>query len=582
MTNPITVVLLISAITFFLLAFEIIKSDVLAIMLICALAVCGILDGEQAVKGFSNASTLTVMNMFIISEAVFKTGALNILTEKIYSWSADNKSRALALLLVFTGVSSMFINNTAVVAIIIPVVFELSKKLEISASKLLMPISFISMLGGACTLLGTSTNLLANGILKNKGLEAFEIFSFFEIAIFLLVFGFLYLYFLSDFFIPSRRGEKGLEDDYEMNNYISHIKVLEGSEFIGRNINDSFFSDEIGIEILSKEKKDSGLIIEKDDFLKVKSDAETIANLSKEKTVLVFIGDTSNSGFSDSGEKVLVESIIPSGSELEGRYLSQSQFLDDFDTHILAIRQRKNLKRWDVNKVRFKAGDSLLIYIPKVKIDALRKSNFFWILQEMDEKSFKKSKMKYALMILLFTVLIPVLTKVSILISSFLAVTFILLLRILSPNEAYKAVRWPIIFLLAGLIALGKAMDQSGAAKYLSDMVIDLVLPYGNFAVILCYFSLSTLLTSFMSNNASVALMVPLAIFTAQEIDIELQKLVLAVMFGASMSFLTPIGYQTNLMVYNVGHYQFKDFMRLGAPLSFLTVLLGSLILYYV
>lgn len=581
MSFDVVVVCLLAVFALTLFVMELIRADLVAIIVMTGLALFGVITPDEAVSGFSNSATLTVMNMFILSAAIFKTGALNLVGEKILDVSKNSVKKAGLLLMLLVGITSMFINNTAAVALLIPVTLQMCKKADWSPTKLLIPISFASMFGGVCTLVGTSTNLLANGILRDKGYETFSMFSFFHYGIVFFVVGILYLYFVGNKFIKPRRKFQNIERSYELEKFISVVEVLKDSPVIGKNINVQAPLKDFGVEILYKEEESekSSNIIKEGDLLRVQADVDALDNLTKEQGFKIVSPSTGDINEERLGERQFIEVVVAPGSRIEGKFFSDIDFFDDYHAEVVAIRQRRGIVHKELDRILLKSGDTLLMLIPKHKADILRASNLFVVIKEPERRDFKIDKMFPALLILSIVILLAALNIVPILISSFAGVSAMVLLKVINLSDAYKAVDWSVIFLLAGLLALGKAMDRSGVAEMISTGLVNYVGPYGEMTMIAAFFILTVSMTSFMSNNASVALMTPLAIYSAEGLNLDPQTLVLSVMFAASMSFLTPVGYQTNMMIYNVGQYKFKDYLYVGAPLCFIFLILASFLL---
>lgn len=576
MTTDMIIVFTLAIIAIVLFISEKLRSDIVGLVILTCLAGFQVIDVETAFAGFSNSATLTVLAMFVLSEAVAKSGMLDKLKEIVLQFSKDSFFRCSAALMVCSGVLSMFINNTAIVALSIPVVIEICREKRWSASKILMPISFASMFGGVCTLIGTSTNLLANDIIAKNGLKAFSMFDFFKEGFIFFIVGLAYL-FLIQRFIPQRKSDESLEEQYEIESYLFKVKVLEGAPLIGKYIYDLAATEDLNFEVLAKITGSSRSVISVGDELKVRSDVETLQDIQKsEKFEIIHYGDSHVDQKTKSED--LIEAIISPHSNLDGAKLSNIELFEEFNAKVVAIRQRKGLVRARFNNIRLRSGDSILLFIDKSKKSALRSTHNFVIFQSPNKSSQRRDKIPLVLATLIFVVLSAAFNIFPILLASFMGIIVLLLFNALKISEMYKAINWQVIFLLAGLLALGEAMVESGGADYIANQ-LNLGLNGQSKAVIAgAFFALSSFLTAFMSNNASVALLTPIGVYSANYLGVDSRELLLAVIFGASISIFTPIGYQTNMMVYNIGQYKFKDFFVVGMPLTLIYIALAGFV----
>ena len=551
---------------------EVIRTDLLAILVAILLVIFGIIPSEDVLKGLSNPATLTVLAMFILSEGVFKTGIINKLGLKIYNLSNDSLKRATIIIMIFVGVVSMFINNTAAVALMIPMVMDISKRGNWSPSKLLIPLSFASMFGGVCTLIGTSTNLLANSFLIEKGYEPFSMFSFTSEGLIFFFSGIVFLMFLGGYLIPSRREAKDLTKVFDLAKYLIEVKVKKNNDLIGKNVEERDLNSKFEIINIVNRK---GNIVKEGDVLRIRIDFEGIKEIFSTDLFEIITRKNISDEDLDTANQILVEAVIGPRSKLIGKQLARLKRYQYFASKVLAIRHHQHIEHESPLRKKLEAGDSLLLSIKKENISRLEDSGLFTLFYEKNSDTFNPKKTSLALSIFLGMIAATKLALLPIHISAILSACLFILFKIIDFDEAYEAVDWKIIFLLAGLLSLGSAMDSSGTTAWIGTQLKTYLQGQNSAVIVGTFFSITMILTAFMSNNASVALMAPLAIYSAETLGIDVHNLVLTVMFASSMSFMTPIGYQTNMMIYSVGNFKFSDFVKVGVPLCVLFVILA-------
>lgn len=533
---------------------------------------------EDALAGFSNTATITVLAMFILSSAVQKYGFVQVLGEKIQSLSDGNVTLRYFIVIATAALIAGILNNTPVVAIFIPLVVGLSRKINASPSKILLPLSYASMMGGTLTLIGSSSNLLASGISERLIGKPFTMFEFTSLGLVVLIFGMAYLMTFGRKLTPARiKPLKDITESYKLNDYLTVVKVKEDSVFTGKTLQDSFEDIDYEFSILDiiREEKDPGYNperrkIRKGDRLIISGEEEAIVGLTEEYGVELLREDRLRQRDieEDESEKELIEVIIPIGSAVIGRELDDLDFSKRYNSILFSIRRRRNVSYRDMKSKVLKAGDVLLLKGDRSSFDALSEDQNFIVVRKTDIKDYDKKKMIASLSILIGVIVVTIIGFLPIVISALLGVVIMISTGLIKPNEAYESVDWSVIFLLAGLIPLGIAMEKTGTATFIANQLINISIGMPNIVILGIFYLLTALLTNFLSNNASVILMIPIGIEIASQIGANPFAFVLAVTFAASTAFLTPIGYQTNLMVYGPGGYKFSDYFRVGAPLQ--------------
>lgn len=584
MSFEIIFVFVLLGIALFLFSTDYVSFDIAAIIILALLMVSGILNPQQALAGFSNPATLTIAAMFILSEGLRKTGILNRVSDIFTKKIEQNYWSGLFQTLVFVSFCSAFINNTAVVVIFIPVMMKIAERIDISPSKLLMPLSFAGIFGGICTLIGTSTNILVSSIAESSGLDAFSMFEFSPVGIIFLAAGFIYLFSIGIKMIPNRRENEELTKGFKMQAYLTDVIVNEGSKLVGETFDEEKLTQKLDLDVIRifKSGSDSSaqrtnVEIEKGDILRIRGSAEEINKLLISNNVSLKPTQEWTDVDLKQGRDALVEAAVAPDSSLEGQTLNSINFYDRFGAVPLAIRQHSKIKQEDLGNLKLSGGNSLLLSMSNDRVQEIDKDRSFVVSSEVGVSTFRKEKIYYVLPILFGVVAAAALNLSPIVVSAIIGVILMILTGCLSTEEAYSAVNWKVILLLAGVIPLGTAMEQSGAAALLADQMIALLSGLGPRAVMSGFFLLTMGITAIMSNNASAALLAPIAIQTASALGVNAEPFLFAVTFAASLSFITPFGYQTNTLIYGTGQYKFSDFTKVGLPLNILFWIIATI-----
>ncbi len=589
------IILTFSVLTLALIAFifEWLPVDLTALIITIVLMLLGLVTPEEGIAGFGNTATITVMAMFILSAGVTRTGAIQVVRDLLMKWGGKTISQKIFLMGVIVGPISAFINNTAVVAIFIPIIEDWSHKQGVSVSKLLMPLSFASILGGTLTLIGTSTNILASGLSQKLGYGEFSVFQFTGLGAIILVVGLAYLAFFTPKLLPNRKKAENdsLSQSYELDDYVTEVVVSETSSLIGRTLRTSEFQRKFDIDVLElihegihfpppiADKK-----ISAGDILIVRGSREVLLQIKEKKEIEIlpdikFSQESLDAELNTEQDKV-GEVLILSNSRLIGSTLKDLRFRQRYNATVLAIRRGQDLIRDRLGRVPLHFGDLLLVQGPKQSFLGLQTTRELLVLEQKDAENLREDKAINAIAICLGVILASAFNLIPIMVSALTGVILMVLMGILKPGEIYGAVRWDVIFLLAGLIPLGIAMDKSGATALLADQLLIVGTHLSGYWILTFFYIVTSLLTAVLSNNAAVLLMIPLGIEIAKSLGMNPFSIMFAVTFAASNSFMTPIGYQTNTMVYGPGGYKFIDFIRLGTPLSMLmTVITPALII---
>nr|WP_188977066.1 SLC13 family permease [Halocalculus aciditolerans] len=585
------------ALALFLFVTELLPIDVTAILIMVLLTVLPWTEVsvQEGISGFSSTATVAVLAMLILSTGISQTGVVQILGRKMAAFAGDSRLRQLGATVGVAGPVSGFINNTPVVAILVPVISDLAHKGNTSPSKLLLPLSYASMLGGTLTLIGTSTNLLASDVAERLLGRGFSMFTFTGLGLIVLVAGTIYLMTIGHRLIPERvPAKEDYIEEYQLQNYVTEVVVREDAAIAGKTVaeavDESRFDADIIQLVRDSETYFEGIAskrIRPRDILTVRTDRETLEAL-RELDGLDLVGTppTDAELEADEDAQTLVEIVIQSGSSLLGETLTTSSFRQRYDASVLAFRSRGETVRQRLDDVELRVGDTLLVQAPADSIDRLSVNSDFIVAHESETPNYRTRKIPHAVAIILGVVgfvglpwpMLASLTGVdalaaldfSIVQTALAGVVAMVVTGVVKPGEIYDGVDWSVIFLLAGVIPLGIALEQTGAATFLGSLVA----LTGNYlpviGVLWVFYLFTGLVTNVISNNASVVLMIPVAIETAHEVGSNPFAFVLAVTFAASTAFMTPVGYQTNLFVYGPGGYKFSDYARVGGPLQLL------------
>ncbi|MDV3352610.1 SLC13 family permease [Leptolyngbyaceae cyanobacterium CCMR0082] len=575
----------VTAVALLLFIVEWLPADITALGVMVALMVLGLVSPQEGIAGFSNSATITVMAMFILSAGIARTGALQQASNWLIQWGGKTCRRQIFALGLIVGPISGLINNTAVVSVFLPIIEDFCQQHRISPSKLLMPLSFATILGGMLTVVGTSTSVLASGLSDQLGYGEFSLFQFVELGAVIFVVGLLYLTFIAPFLLPNRDvSGNSLSQEYGLKEYVSEVVVTPRSSLVGQTLQSSQLQRRFDLDVLEIIRNDNhfpqplgdkslcaGDILlvraRQHDLLKIR-DGEGIEILPD-----VQFGQKSWQADLSSGQEGVAEALVIANSNLVGSTLKELRFRQRYNVTVLAIRRGQDLVRERMGKVRLKFGDLLLVQGPKQSLLGLQTSRDLLVLEQRDLESLRSDRANLAMGIGVGVVAVAAFTPINILVSALAGVMLMILTGCLKPGELYQAVRWDVIFLLACLIPLGTAMESSGATALLAQQLISIGGSLSGYGLLSALYVLTTVLSSILSNSAAVILLLPVGLRVASELGLNVFTVMFVITFAASNSFMTPIGYQTNTMVYTAGGYRFLDFVRVGGPLSLLLAL---------
>ncbi|CAN5580113.1 SLC13 family permease [soil metagenome] len=544
---------------------------------------------REAISGFSNPATITVMAVFILSAGIQRTGAINVISRYMISWGGTGERRQLLTIQAVAGPSSAIINNTAAVAILIPAVIRMGREASRSPSKLLIPLSFGSQLAGIITLIGTSTNILASELADEAGIGGFGMFEFASMGLIIFALGTVYLVFVAPYLLPDHDTGGALDQQYRVRDYLSELLVPEGSDLIGNTIADAELRQKYGIQVLEILRIDQrrlmvrpDTVLQAGDVLIVAASAEQLVAIRDQSGLMI----EAQARLEDDDELPediqLVEVVIGPNSDLIGGTLISTNFRNRYDTTVIAMRKEGEVIRERFGRVRLSFGDTLLLQGPPSAIERIHRERGFIVTEEPEIETFRTERIPVAGAILAAVILFATFGGQPIIVTAIIGAVLMVLTGCLTMRELHESIRWDVLFLLAGMIPLGIALENTGGADWLADIAISTSDYLPNLGVLAVFYVVTSLLTATISNNAAVVVMVPVGVVAAQTLGADPRAFVLAIMFAASTSFATPIGYQTNTMVLGPGGYSFFDYLRVGGLLNIILAAVTPVVIWFV
>jgi di/tricarboxylate transporter len=581
----ITLTLLILLIAITLFATEWIPMDLVSLMVLLAVGLTGLVTPEEALSGFSNPAVITVAAMFVLGAGISHTGAISTLGEHLIRVTGHSQPLMIASIMGTVGLFSAFINNIGATAVLMPVVLSIARRSKVPASKLLIPLAFGSLLGGVCTMIGTPPNILINSLLQEYTGQGFRIFDFTPLGIVLLACGIGYMSLFGYKLLPLRKSGT-LTEAYQVKEYMTEVEILDGSPLHGRTIGQSMLESELKMKVralLRNRRKyprpQRNRKLRVGDILFLEGDPQGILKVRKEKGLAVVPERDNPLPGVQEREIVVVEASLTSTCDMVGKTLRQERFAETHGLTVLAIWRSGAPVVRKVDHVILRFGDVLLLQGSEERVRHLARGHGFLVLGGVDPAPYRPRLAPIAMATIAGVILMSVTGLAPIALAAVLGSLIMVLSRCLTIKEAYDSIDWPIILLIAGTLPLGHAMDNSGAAKLLADMIIGGVGSFGPWVVLAAVFLLTFCLTEVMSHAAAAVLVAPIAYNTAIEMAVSPRPFFMAVAVAASMCFMTPISHQSNALVMGPGGYRFFDYTRVGAPLNLLVWIVATLLI---
>jgi di/tricarboxylate transporter len=545
--------------------------EVVAMAGAALMIVLGILPIDEATKTLSNSAPWTIAFMFMIMGALMRTGALQAVSGLAERHAEQHPARTIGLLYLVVVVGSAFMNNTPVVAVMIPIFMQLAKTFGTSPSRYLMPLSHFTILGGMLTLIGTSTNILVDGVVQKQGLTHFSIFEISPVGLAITLTGGLFMAFFARRLIPERQSMGVLLGDRRKVKFFTEVAVPEGSGLIGRRVTDVEIFKRDGVRLVDVLRGDASLrrdlvsvVLEQGDRVVLRTEMAELLHLQQRKDVRLV--DKLSSVQTET-----VEVLITPGCRLIGRTLGELRLRRRYGVYVLAVHRRNQNIGRQLDDLIVQVGDTLLLEGAAEDITRLAQDVDLVDVSKPSAKPFRRSHMPLAIAALLAVVTLSALDVAPILVLSMLAVTLLLVTRAVDPDEALHAIDGRLMAMIFGMLAVGEGLNSSGAVQMIVDTVAPFMRDLPPVVALAAVYFLGLVLTEFLSNNAVAVLYTPIAMQLALSLGLDPRPFAVAVMFSASVAFATPIGYQTHMMVYGPGGYKFTDFVRLGLPMDIIT-----------
>lgn len=585
MTQENILVLAILAVAVILFVSEKLRVDLIAMLVLITLSLTGLVTIEEAFSGFASPAVITVWSVYIVSGALFRSGVADTLANFMLRLAGENYLRLLFVIMLTIGVMSSFMNNIGAVAILLPAVVSVARKIDVAPSKLLIPMAFTSLLGGKMTLIGTPPNILATSIMESYGgLEPFGFFDFTPMGAIVLGVGILYFMLIGNRLLPNRTPGGDLSESYQILDYLSEVRVGESSSLIGRTLPESQLGQKYDLNIVQIQRCDEGLLVPLQDpvlmagdVLLVQGSSQNILQASQELS-LETIQDWKFEELSQESQAMVEVTLSPT-SQMQGKTLKQSDFRARYGLTVLAIQHHGESISTNIADIPLEIGDALLIQGPEERIAQLRRDRDFLILETPPMESKRIEKAPLAILILV-GVLLAVSTRVlPVSTAMLIGAVLMVLTGVLNMDEAYDAIQWKSVFLIAGMLPMGIAMQKSGTALFLAENIVNLVGGWGTVAVMMGIFLMTALTTEVMSNAAATVLVTPIAIDAARNLGANPQTFVMAVVIAAATSFLMPIGHQANVLVFGPGGYKFGDYTKVGLWLNIIIFIVVLIVL---
>ncbi len=590
------ITLLVFAVSILLFVTGWLAPEVTGLLAAALLVAFRVLKPDEAVQGFGSPALITLMGLFAVSAGLFRSGGLDRLRALIGSDAIRSPKRMIALMVGVVAPVSGFIPNTPIVATLLPVLEGWCHRRGVSPSKVLLPLSFATVLGGTISLLGTSTNLLASDVSRQLGFGSLELFSFTAIGIPVWLIGSLYMLWASDRFLPDRGLDDGdLLGSLAREGYLTDVLIPEGSELIGQSLHNSRLQRRFDVDVLELHRGAqtfmaplADLSLQAGDRLLLRCNKENLLRLQQEHTVALAaaadsdhdLRELTDQGSSQSSSPMrVVEVLLPNGSTITGTSVRDLRFRQRYNATLLAVRRGNQVLRELLGRVVLQAGDVLLLQAPLDAIRGMQANNDLVLLDELEKDMPTTNRKWVAVLVAALVIVLPLFKVINLMAAVLLAVVIMVATGCLRPGELQRSIRWDVILLLGSLSCFSAAMQKTGLAEGLAQDLLHSLQGWPAYAVLLVVFVLAQLFTEALSNGTTVVLLMPIATAVATGLGLPPMAFIFAITFAASQSFLTPIGYQTNLMVYGPGRYRFLDMTRYGAPLTITLALVVPLLI---
>jgi di/tricarboxylate transporter len=586
MTMQIGIVLALLVVALVLFSIERIPIEVVAILLVMALVLTNTLTAGEAFAGFGNDIVITIAGLFILTGGLARTGVVDLVGRRLHRTAGDSEFRIVMLIMFAAAFSAAVMKNTTTTAMFLPVVLGLAARRNISPSKLLMPLAFGAILGGTCTLIGTSTNLAVSGALPRYGIEPFTMFELTRVGVVIVAVGMVYMLVVGLRLLPRRESADSLTEQYHIRQYMTEVIVLNDSPLIGKTMAQARISDDLDLTVLGILRGDEQLRIaptsdepiKADDLLLVQGRVEDILKVKGEAGIEIKPDFKLSDSHLESKDTELFEAMVPRGSDFIGRSLKRLDFRERHGVVALAINRHGVNLLSKISRVRLRFGDVLVLQGNRERVETLAADGHLLLLEEISERNPRPEKRRWAVLAFGVFLFFSLTHLVPLPIAVLLGVMVLLASRSLRMSEVYEIIDWRLLILIACMISFGVAMEKTGADQYLADFIVRGTGQYGPMAVLAGFFIMTVALTQPMSNQAAALVMLPISIKTALALGLNPRTFAITVTYAASCSFLTPLE-PACVLVYTPGRYRFFDFLKVG---SILTIAVFAIVIWLV
>ncbi|MFQ5943833.1 MAG: SLC13 family permease [Anaerolineales bacterium] len=586
MTLDIALTLLIILGALILFATEKLRVDVVALLVLISVGVLGLIPADQLFSGFANSAVVTVWAVYMVSGGLFKTGVADAMGSGILKVAGNREPRLIGTIMLTVGVMSAFMNNVGATAMLLPAVVGIARQTKVAVSKMLIPLAFASLLGGAMTLIGTPANILAAGILTGAGLPSFGFFEFTPMGIVVLATGTVYMVVIGRRLLPVREGARGKEDVYKIRDYVTEVRVSPVSSLIGKTLLQSRLGRDYDLTVLVLQREDGNqpslhrdTEIRMGDLLVVQSSASDLMAARQSLGLTTEAERTLDIESLERGDIQVIEATLAPRSHIVGRSLRDVRFRDRYGFTALAISRQGEVITEQLRDIPLQFGDALLLQGPERRVTQLQEGENFLVLESIETEQFRRNKAPIAIGALILAIGMVIFGGMPISLAMVIAAMTMILTGALTIEEAYESIDWRTVFLVAGMLPLGLAMELTGTAEFLADIMLGVFGPYGALATLAGIYLLAALITQPMSNAAAIVLIVPIALDTAFGLGANYKTFTMAVVIGAATSFLSPVGHKANVLVFGPGGYKFTDYARVGAILTVVLLIVSMIFL---
>jgi len=586
MTLDIALTLLIILAALILFATEKLRVDVVAMLVLITVGILGLVPSEDLFFGFSNSAVITVWAVYMVSGGLFKTGVADMMGRGILRVAGNSEAGLIAIIMITVGVISAFMNNVGAVAMLLPAVVGISRRTKLPVSKMLIPLAFASLLGGTMTLIGTPANILATGVLAERGLETFGFFEFTPMGVVVLTAGVAYMVLIGRRLLPVREGARGKEDIDRISDYVTEVRVTLESRLNGKTLLESRLGQEYDLTVLAIQRENGDLPglhrdteIQSGDLLIVESSASELMDARQSLGLTIEVDYKLDIDSLEPGDVQVIEATLAPNSHIAGLTPRDIRFRDRYGFTALAISRRGRMITERLRDVPLEFGDAILLQGPQHRIKGLQQGDNFQVLEPIELEVFRRNKAPIAVGALLLAIGLVIFAGMGISLAMVIAAMIMILFGALTIEEAYESVDWRTVFLVAGMLSLGLAMELTGTANYIADLMLDIFGPYGPLATLAGIYLLAAIITQPMSNAAAIVLVVPIALDTAAGLGANYKTFTMAVVIGAATSFLSPVGHKANVLIFGPGGYKFWDYARVGALLTVILLIMSMIFL---